>query len=188
MITNNTPELAHDGSKLEHFLKDSQVLLASLAVLAALLAFANNLKPTWIGETMSFFLVGGLILIWLEIWSKLPPKMHWRLFLFRYVLLWGVALVVFYWIYEYRLFWDIFLFVPTTIVVMALIASNVLPVVRSFRVTHTIFGIGEAQKNYWQKLIRGLFIIGWFFVSFYIGVYISIGTNLFMDLLTHTRP
>jgi hypothetical protein len=183
-----TPELDRDGMSLEDFLVSNQVSLACMAVFAALLAFSGDLKPALLGGALSFILIGGLVLIWFEVWYKLPQKLGLRLFLFRYILLWGIAIILLYWVYEYRLIWDMALFVPYTIIAMGLIVSSVIPPIRSLWITRRIFGIDSAKKNGWQKFARGISIIALAGVSLFLGIYFSFGTNVVLDAIRQAYP
>jgi len=176
------------GVSLESFIKDNEALLSALAVIAALFVFSKDLSPSYAAGTILFFLTGGIVLLWLEIWFKFPEQVTWRLFLFRYVMLWSVIGIIYCWLYQYRAFWDIALFIPMTIIAYWFEADLVHQVLGIFPATRKFFGIGNRQKTKMQRWIIGISVLVGLFLAFYFGVMISTGTNLFLDILKLNFP
>ena len=104
------------GITLDGFIKNNEPILSALAVISALIVFSKDLTPSFAAGVVSFLLVGGIVLLWLEMWNKFPELVHWRLFIFRYILLWTLIAILFSWLYEYRAFWDMFLFFPLWVI------------------------------------------------------------------------
>lgn len=122
-----------------------------MAVLMALATFSTNLPIHWLGSTLSFLSIAGVVTVWFELNSQIPKKTSLRLFLFRYVLLWGLTGLVIYWLLAYRAFWNAFLFVPFFIVILFAFFSTM----KQFTDTPFIskyFGSG-VQKKLWQKIL-----------------------------------
>lgn len=170
---------------LEEFIKQNEVLLSAFGVFAALIVLSKSLSNEWFSFFFSFVWIGGLIIVWFEIWSKLPKenKMGLRLFLFRYILLWGGIGLVVYWLFEFRYIWDVALFFPATIIIFWFLYGSLLPAVRYFRITRKLFGIGAEKKNSFQKVARLVACLTAFFISFFCGSYLALGTNLILDAI-----
>ncbi len=171
------------GTSLKAFIENNEVLLTSIAVIGALIVYSKDLIPLRIANSVSFLLTGGIVIVWFEIYFSFPQEVKVRLFLFRYVLLWTIMGIIFCWLYEYRAFWDIFLFIPTSIIIFWFEIDSVNQIVNTFTVTRRIFGIGSLEKTRWQKLFIAMGFIIAVFSSFIFGVYISTGTNLLMDII-----
>ncbi len=178
------------GKTLEEFITNNEVLLSSTAVMATLIFFSRDLSPHFIAELISFLLVGGIILLWLEIWFKFPEQVQWRLFLFRYVLLWSVAGVIFSWVYEYRAIWDMCLFIPVSIIFFAVSSSSITQTLSIFATTRNFFGIGidNKEKTPSQKWMRRVAILLGLFLSFFMGVWFSYGINVILDITKFNFP
>ncbi len=178
------------GKTLKEFIRNNEVLLSSIAVVATLIFFSRDLTPHFIAELISFLLIGGMILLWLEIWSKFPEQVQWRLFLFRYVLLWSVAGVIFSWVYEYRTFWDMFLFIPISIIIYITNSSSITQTLGVFSLTRNFFGIGidNKEKTSLQKWIKGIAIMFGIFLAFFLGVWFSYGINAIFDIAKLNFP
>lgn len=168
---------------LEEFIRNNEQLLTAFGVFGALVALSKNIPGELSSFILSFAFVAGLILIWFELWYKLPKqdRMAPRLVLFRLVLLSTGTGLLFYWLIQFRTFWNAFLFLPITGLVGAFILGFLLPVVRSYKVTRAIFGIGNDNKNPLQKLARGITIFFFSLICLDIGVYIAMGTNLLFN-------
>lgn len=176
------------GETLEQFIKGGESLLTALAVLVALTAFVQDLKPKGLTDVLVFLIIGAIVLIWLEIWEKLPEHQEWKLFLFRYFLLFGIAGIIIYWLYEYRLFWNIFLFIPYTIIAYYIIKNTALDVIGSSKITRKWFGLEVENKSKFQKwMIFFGFSIA-IILAVYFGTYFSIGTNLTLDIIKQILP
>jgi hypothetical protein len=174
---------------LSDFIGDNDKLLSALAAFVALIAFTQGFRPEFVAGFLSFVLIAGIVLIGIEIWRRLPDDrlMSWRLFLFRYVLYWSLAGVIFYWLLNYRVFWDVFLYWPVMILVLVFEISTVVPAVKRFEVTRRFFGVG-ARKNGWQKT---MLVSGWtiaIFTSILYGTMFAFSANVVLDFikqLTH---
>ena len=176
-------QINYQGVSLEGFIKDNEALLTALAVISALIVFSKDLKPTFAGGAVSFLLVGGIVLLWHEMWQKFPEQVTWRLFTFRYVLLWILIGIIFCWLYEYRAVWDIALFIPVTIGVYWFQTDTISQIVNIIPFTRKFFGVGAEKKTPLQKWMRGIAILIGIFVAFYFGVWFSFGANTFLDIL-----
>jgi hypothetical protein len=96
-------------------------------------------------------------------------------------------LVIFYWLFEYRPIWDIFLFLPATALIFAMTSNSVVPVLKAIGWTRIFFGIGEENKTKLQKIMRAIGIVLNSIYSFITGVYVSFGINLIMNMLKSIR-
>jgi len=148
---------------LKQFIDSNHNLLSALAIMAAVLAFISSMSIKWIGVALSFLLVGGMIFIWLELKQQMPEKKHWRLFLFHYVILWGLVAFILYWLLEYLVFWNEFIGVPIFFLVLFWFA-NTFGVLRQFEWAKNLFGI-DRKKNGWQKLLKVVYVGGILWIS-----------------------
>src|SRR5690349_4883314 len=114
-------EITSQGQTLSNFIGQHDKLLSAMAVLSGLVAFSKEFTPEWLGATIAFFFIGGLVLVAWELKGRFPQQMTWDLFLFRYVILWGMGGIITYWLYAYRIFWDIALWAPLTVIVFLLV-------------------------------------------------------------------
>ena len=181
-------QINKDGITLETFIRDNEVLLSSMAVIATIIFFTKDLLPHFVATTISFLLIGGLILLCLEIWFKFPELVTWRLFLFRYVLLWFIVGIIFSWLYQYRTFWNIFLFIPATITSFVAITSSIGEFISAFKITRDFFGINSSEKTKLQKWMRSFAILIAIFIALYMGTGFAFGTNIFLDILKLNFP
>lgn len=175
-------EISSNGLTLSSFIEQNDKLLSALAVFSGLVAFSKEFTPQWLGASIAFFFLGGLVLVAWELRGKFPQQVTWSLFLFRYVILWGMGGIIIYWLYTYRIFWDITLWIPLTIIIYLLVSSTLLEIVLAFRFTRMIFGFGVEKRNRWQQLalLAAVVVIGAY--SLASGVSLSVGTNVMLDL------
>lgn len=171
---------------LEDFIRENDVLLSSLGVFVALLVFSKQLPSQFFGFILSFLLIAGIFLIGVEIWVKFPKNPKWmsgRLFLFSYAISWGGLAFVAYWIYEYRLVWDFFLWMPIMIAVFAFVLSTFLPIVRNFKILRKIYGIDNNPKLLYQKWVRGLSLASAIIFSLLSGLCYAAIINIILDAI-----
>jgi hypothetical protein len=116
-------------------------------------------------------------------WHRFPELVTWRLFLFRYILLWSLEAIIFCWLYEYRAFWDMALFIPATFIAYYFVTDTIGQMMSIIPLTRKFFGIGSEQKTKKQKIMRGVAIVLAIFLAFYMGVWFSFGANMMLDIL-----
>lgn len=170
---------------LEEFIKQNEQLLSALGIFAALIVLSRSLNSSLTASLLSFVFVAGLIIIWFDVWSKLPEekRMTFRLFLFRYVLLWSGIGLVLNWLLEFRIFWNAVLWIPIGILVAVFIIWTFLPIIRKWAFTRWLFGIDKEKKSWYNKLARGTALLIVTIVSIDTGYFLSIGTNLVLDIM-----
>jgi hypothetical protein len=175
-------EITSNGLPLSAFIEQNDKLLSALAVFSGLVAFSKEFTPSWLGAAIAFCFLGGLVLVAWELRGKFPQQVTWSLFLFRYVILWGMGGITIYWLYTYRIFWDITLWIPLTIIIYLLVTSTLLEMVLAFRFTRIVFGFGVEKRNGWQQfaLLVAIMIIAAY--SLTSGISLSVGTNVMLDL------
>ncbi len=173
-----------DGMTLKEFIEKNHILLSTVAVFATIVALLSNLPIRWMGTLLSFIFIAGIVIVWHEIQTQLPKKMGPKLFLFRYVLLWGLWGFIFYWLLEFREIWHVFLFVLLFAMFLYLILSSLKPLTE-WKFLIKVFGIGQSKTKL-QKFLRGiiLFIIGYF--SLYAASLFSVPLNLILDAIKNT--
>ena len=167
---------------LEDFIIKHQALLSALGVFTAVVALTAGSKNLAL-DLVSFVSIGGVVIIGWEIFSKLEKNLSPRLWLFRYVLLWGGAGLILYWLYEFRPLWDMSLWIVAIPAVFAFALWNLLPIARASLLTRKIFGIDSVKKNGWQKFARGTAFTILALTAFYFGAALSFGTNAVLDAI-----
>jgi hypothetical protein len=150
-------------TSLKEFIEANHILLSTLAVFATITAFITKLSIEWLAITLSFIFIIGMIIVWHEIHSHFPEKMSFKLWLFRYVLLFGFSCLALYSLLEFRQIWNMLLFIPLSILFMYVIISALKPLTR-FNIVIKILGIRQ-QKNIWQKIMRVICVIGIMIIS-----------------------
>lgn len=171
--------MTRDGMSLKEFIEKNHTLLSALAIFATITALLGNLPIHWIGIILSFISITGLIVIWYELKTQLPEKMAPALFIFRYVLLWGFGMLIFYWLLEFREIWHLFLVIPLTILFGYEIVSTLKPL-KETKIAKYVFGINK-KKNSFQKLLRAITILSITFFSLYLATIFSMPLNLILD-------
>lgn len=178
------PTYDKNGQSLESFIQGNNKLLSALGVFSALIVFSKDIEQSHIllSPFLLSILLAGLILVWLEIWQKLSGPLSFRLFLFRYVLLWGGALITLYWILESHYFVDVLIVIFSIPIVFATILNTVIPIIRQFPFTRKLFQIDQKKKTWAQKIFRGInyFII--FILSTYAAAIITTGGIAIIEL------
>lgn len=179
MIDNNIKEVT-----LEEFINENSKLLSALGFFVALVALSKN-SSNWVLNLVSFFVIGGMILLWYELFFKMPAKISFRLSLFRFILLWGGISFIIYWIYEFRAAWNLLLWVPAALGLFAFYLWNILPIIQKFSFINKYFGIGLGAKSKLQRTIynclMGIIII----VSLISGVSLSLSINIIFDSISN---
>lgn len=173
-----------NGMSVKEFIDKNQALLSALAIFATLATLLGSLPIKWMAAVFSFIAIAGMVIVWHEINAQLPEKMSLKLFLFRYVLLWGLGGLVFYWLLEFREIWHIFLFIPLAVVFTYEILLTLSPFTKHPTVKW-VFGIGK-QKNWFQKILKviTILIVGYF--SLFLAGLFSTPLNLIFDLIKNT--
>jgi len=191
---------------LEKFIKDNNVLLSALAVFASLTALLSKLSISWLSTFLSFLSIGGLILIWLEIRSKIPKdNISIRLLFFRYVLLWGLGGIGLYWLLAFRDIWKVGLFVPLFFLFLYMFFSpfkllgqiltqvinwlNSLPKIRNNKIFKKVFGfINTNGLKAFLKILKIAYFIVVICLSFSYAVLLSPPINTLLDSIKNTIP
>ncbi|MFC1638850.1 hypothetical protein ACFL26_01095 [Patescibacteria group bacterium] len=174
-------------TSLGQYIADTHQLLTTLAVFAALAGFASNLPIKWLAGALVFTLVVGMILIWHEIQSRLPKKLSVRetkLFLFRYVLLFGFWGFILYLLLEFRAVWRVFLFIPLTAVFAYVLHFSLRPLFDTLEALKKRFLPGEPQ---WYKTlfstIRVIYVVSVILFSFGLATELHPAANLLLDVI-----
>lgn len=164
------------------FIEQNDKLLSALAVFSGLVAFSKEFQPEWLGAAIAFIFIAGLVLVAWELRGRFPEKMAWPLYLFRYVILWGLGGILIYWVYTYRIFWDMALWLPMIVISWWLAWSTLREVALTFKFTRWIFGFDTEKRNRWQAfaLITANIVIGGY--AFLSGGWLSVGTNIAFDI------
>lgn len=177
MDETNKPQMS-----LEDYIKENQLALSTLGVFVALITFAQDLyKP--FNFVLSFLLIAAFLLVGYGLWQKLPREKSPRLFLFSYVMSVGGITIVAYWLYEFRLFWDFFLWLPAWFIVFGFLLYYGVLMVRSSKPLHKIFGGGDTLKKWYHTVARVVSIGIALWVSFAIGVSLATLINISMDFI-----
>lgn len=179
-----TMNIDKSGMTLKQFIENNQSLLSALAVFAAITTLSGNLNIQWLNILFSFIIIAGMIIIWLEVNTQFPEKVSSKLFLFHYILLWGLGALVFYWLLEFRTIWHIFLFIPLTIIFLYEILLTLNPLTK-FKIVQRIFGIGK-QKNWFQKIFKFIIMLVIVCISFFLAISSSTPLNLLLDAAKNT--
>ncbi len=172
------------GVTLETFIKRNEQLLSALGAFSALTVLSQNLASSLFRYGLSFIFFIGTILIWFELYFKLPKEQSLRLFLFQYILLWGGAGIAAYCIYEFRFISNLILFFPTTLLIFGWSLGTLLPIIRRIPLTRKLFGIDNPKKTKIQIFIRSCSVIFLLVNSLFFGLYLSLGINLFFEILS----
>lgn len=170
-----------DGMSLKEFVENNHKLLSTVAIFATITTLINNLPIKWMSVALSFISIAGMVVVWHEIKTQLPEKMSPRLFIFRYILLWGFGGLVFYWILEFREIWHYFLFAPLSALFMYITIQTLNPLTNQ-PVVKKIFGIG-GSKTWLQKILKVVVLLSIVFVSLYFATLFSIPLNLIFDVI-----
>jgi len=169
---------------LKEFIKENNALLSALAVFVAISAFLSRLPINWLNSALSFILFGGIVVILYEIQSYFPKdqnKMSLRLFLFNYVIIFGLWGILLYWLLTFRTFWKVFLFFPLFFL-FVLMANSTFKPLTGINLFVKIFGIGQ-KKNTFQLILRDIYWIAIVLLSL---IYASIFTpvlNIILDFI-----
>lgn len=172
------------GVTLSAYISDNEQLLSALAVFSALIVLSDGLLSNLFRYLLTFVFHVGLILVFFELYYKLPKKQSMRLFLFQYVLLWGTSGIIAYCIYKYRFISNVILFLPVALLVFGLSLGNILLIVRKLR---ELYGINYAKKTIFHKIIRGFSVFILLMFSLFSSIYLSFGINLFFEILNHLK-
>ena len=169
---------------LKEFIEENHILLSMVAVFATIIALINNLQIQWVSKSLSFIFIIGMVVVWHELYAQLPKKMSPKLLLFRYVLLWGLWGLVFYWFLEFRGVWHAFLVIPLFGMFFYLILYSLKPLI-NLKFMIKIFGFGQAKSKV-QIFLRGvvIFLIG--YLSLYAASLFSIPLNLILDMVKNS--
>lgn len=177
-------DIDRNGMTLKEFIEKNHVLLSAMAIFATIAALLGNLPIRWMSILLSFIAITGVVLIWHEVNSQLPEKMRPKLFLFRYVLLWGLGSLVFYWLLEFREIWHVFLFIPLFVLFMYEIVLTLNPL-KEWSIVKWVFGI-DKEKNWFQKILGIVTILAIGYTSLYLAALFSIPINLMLDAIKNT--
>lgn len=175
------------GVTLEAFIADNDKLLSALAVFSALVVLSDSLPSNFFRYVLTLIFLLGMILVWLELYFKLPKEQSMRLFLFQYILLWGATGIITYCIYKYRFISNIVLFLPTSLIVFGWALGSILPIIRKIKPLRRIFGIDDIKKALMHKIVRGFSLFILLIISLWCGLYLSFGINLFFEILNHSK-
>ena len=171
-------------TSLKEFIEANHILLSTLAVFATITAFITKLSIEWLATTLSFIFIIGMVIVWHEIHSHFPVKMSFKLWLFRYVLLFGFSGLALYSLLEFRQAWNILLFIPLSMLFMYVIIFTLKPLLR-FNFIVKFLGVGK-QKNFGQKIIKAICFIGIMWVGLLLSSIFSPFINLIFTLIKNS--
>ena len=171
---------------LREFIEKNHILLSTIAILVAIVAFLGTLPIKWLNYALSFILIAGIIIVWREIQSQIPKKTKGSLFLFRYVLLWSFGGFILYWLIEFREIWHMFLFIPIFLLSFYVMLGSIDPLLR-FKIISKIFGSRDSRSNT-QSIIWGIFIVVAVIISLNIAVKFTGPLNLILDVIKDKLP
>jgi hypothetical protein len=175
-----------DNVSLREFIEKNHILLSTIAVLVAIVAFLGTLPIGWLNYVLSFILIAGVIIVWREIQSQVPKKTKGSLFLFRYVLLWSFGGFILYWLIEFREIWHMFLFVPIFLLSFYIMIGSIKPLFK-FKIISKIFG-SENNKTELQKVLWGIFVVIAVIISLNITSVFTGPLNLLLDVIKDKLP
>lgn len=175
------------GVSLEAFITENEKLLSALAVFSALVVLSDGLPSGLFRYVLTFIFLIGMILVWFELYFKLPKEQSIRLFLFQYVLLWGAGGIIAYCIYKFRFISNLALFFPITLFIFGWLFGNLLPIIRRFKFLRELYGIDNKQKSLPHKIVRGFSIFSLFVFSLWNGLYFSFGINIAFEILNRSK-
>ena len=108
---------------LSAFLEENFRLVTVFGALVAVSTFASNLALRAIGIALSFLFLVAAMLVWVELWRRLPWRgAHWVLFLFRSTLTLITGVIILYWFVFFRDYLGSILPVVLTLVLVLIIA------------------------------------------------------------------
>lgn len=139
------------GKSLRDFIDENQNLLSAMAVLVAIASFVTNLPIHWLGSTLLFLTIAGIVTVWVELYILFPKTGSMRLMIFKNVLSFGLIGFVFYWFLAFGTFWNIFSFVPLFAMLLYM-SLTVLTQLVAFPIVRKIFG-KKGNRNVWQKIL-----------------------------------
>lgn len=169
---------------LEEFIKDNDKLLSVIGIftaVTALTASSSNVLLIFI----AFLSIAGLLLVGYEIFRKLNKNLSPALWIFRYILLWSGIAFILYWLYEFRIIWDMILWLPLSLVIFIFIVWSGYPIIAKISWIKKIFGINITSKNWSQKMFSFILIGIIIYISFTTGLIMSHGTNTVLNFIKH---
>lgn len=169
---------------LKEFIEQNHYLLSSMAVFIAIASFVKGLPILWLANSLFFLSIAGVVVVWFELHSQFPKKAEIRLFAFKQILSLGLIGFIFYWLLAFPAFWNIFLFVPLTLVLTAMFIK-LLNQFFSFQFVRKIFG-QKGKRNGWQKLLVAAYNFGIFVAVnwiLYICINASPGFNYLLEMI-----
>lgn len=172
-------EVGRNGTSLKDFIERNHSLLSALAIFATIAGLLSSLPIKWLSSALSFIFIAGMVIIWLEIQAQLPKKAGLKLFLFRYVLLWGLGGLVFYWLLEFRELWRAMLFPALALLFFYEIALTIRPI-GEWPLVGRLLGIGRA-KNPIQEVLRVILLVILGILALYLASLFSVPINLILD-------
>lgn len=187
---------------LKQFIEDNHILLSALAVFSSLSALLSRLSINWLNTFFSFISIAGMIIIWFEVQSRLPKEkeMSIRLLLFRYVLIFGLYGLMFYWLLAFRDLWKTFLFIPLFFLFISMLNSqfkllsqilfqviNQINDLSRFKQTKLFKKILEIKNDnnfkILLKILKVTYLIIIIFISFNYAILLSPPINAILDLI-----
>ncbi len=179
-VESNDSEIKKPNS-LSDYIENNSKLISVLGVFTALTVFSYNLTIKPIGNILSFVFLTITIIVWLELWTKFPPKpSSWRLILFENVLSFSVLGIILYWLLAYREIWRAILVFPIWVLTITLISF----LITRFNLLEKITGFKIAKYTFIRILFGLTLMILIYFFSLFVSAIISKPINDAFDSMS----
>ena len=166
---------------LSQFVEQNEKLFGVLGVFTAVSVFVGQLRLHWFAYGLSFVFTLLVLLLWIELWSKLPLGTGgWKITVFENLLSLAVIGLVAYLFIDYRDIWHQYLFVPVFLFIYSLIGAVFWWVVKKYNVFDRLFHTVPRRKAFLQYLVIGT---STYYVSNRLAVLITPAVNRVLDAL-----
>lgn len=169
---------------LKDFIDQNHNLLSALAVLIAIASYAGSLPVQWLGSTILFLSIAGVITVWFELYKNFPKTGTLRLVIFKNITTFGLIGITFYWFLSFPSFWNIFLFIPLFFFLYYMFHTT-LKQFMEFSFVKKIIG-KTGHRNIWQKILVLIYGLGIFYAvtwMFHISIGAAPGFSFLMELI-----
>ena len=164
------------------FIRDNKNLLTVFGAFVAITTFAMRLPIKPISAVLTFIFLTLTIIIWLEIWEQFPSgHSTWKLTIFENLLSFGLFVLAFYWILDYRKIWGYVMPFFIALILMSIISV----VLKKYKVFNRLFHVKPNECKILRHAIgitlQILILYISIFISFSIGKYVAPHVNAFLD-------
>ena len=139
---------------LSEFIEDNHKLITTLGVFTALTIFTKTQTTGQISGLLSFLCLSMALLIWVELWRKIPRPSTFSLQVFEILLSIFVIGLALNYLLEYRRYWPDYLMVLITFVII----SGIALVMNRTRILENQF-FARRKRFVWFSRLFGLFLI-----------------------------